>query len=337
MLTRETLKMPHVPESEHFEGQLMGEETHAPPMALDHVQLRDLVYLAKKVLWNGKHMHRKLQSAGIHISPANFYASIPSVDDVEQSFEYRKDQLERGGPYSTGNIFQRHRIEAFLASIEIYADEFDPPVEGNLHAPAGYFWKNPAFSYLDAMAYYCTLRALRPERVVEIGSGFSTLVADRALRENDHGEITVIEPYPKAFLHQLSRVSRVIEERVQEIPEAELVELLNNCQVWFIDSTHTVKSGSDCLYIYLKLMPQVTSRVLCHSHDIYLPYAPPPALALERNVFWTEQYLLHAYLLDNAKAQVLFGSAYVARQMGEQAGNMMRGRYPVGGASFGIN
>lgn len=176
------------------------------------------------------------------------------------------------------------------------------------------------------------LRELRPTKVVEIGSGYSTLVADMALRANGFGELILIEPYPKDFLRTLATVSELIERPVQNIPEAELVELINGCQVWFIDSTHTVKTGSDCLYIYLKIMPQVSSDVLCHSHDIYLPYAMPAKLALEKNVFWTEQYLLQAYLLDNPKAQVVFGSAYLYRDMPELSASFMGGRAGGGGS-----
>jgi hypothetical protein len=297
-------------------------------------EFRDLVFLAKKALWGGKDLHEHLQAAGVHVSPANFYASIPSITDIEASFEYRQDQLDAGGPYAAGGLFDRARLLAFLDQIAPYAAEFDPPLEGDAADPAGFFWKNPAFSYSDAVAYYCVLRALRPQRVVEIGSGFSTLVADQALRANGHGEITVIEPYPKAFLRTLPTVTRLIEQPVQDIPEDELVALVDACQVWFIDSTHTVKSGSDCLYIYLKIMPRVTAPVLCQSHDIYLPYAMPATLALGRHVFWTEQYLLQAYLLGNPKANVLFGSAYLARQLREAGAALMHGRYPMGGASL---
>lgn len=311
-----------------------GQQGSVQPGEFDPGQLQDLIRLAKNALWAGKEVHRKLQAAGVTLSPANFYSSIPTVEDVERSFEYAPEQLEAGGPYVAGGVFEHDRIVGFMQRIERYAGEFDPPLEGDLQAPAGYFWKNPAFSFLDAMAYYCVLRAVQPDVVVEIGSGFSTLVADQALRANGKGRITVIEPYPKAFLREIPTVSDLLETAVQDIPEAELVALVDGCQVCFIDSTHTVKSGSDCLYLYLKVLPRVTSHVVCHSHDIYLPYAPPSRLALDLNVFWTEQYLLQAYLLHNPCADVLFGSAYVTNRMPEAAAAMMRGRYPAGGASL---
>ena len=300
-------------------------------MNLTEKEFRTFLVLAKKALWGGKEEMRRMQSIGLNLTPASFYSSTPLVEDVENSFEYR-EEASGTPPYLAGGLFDRERIEAFVARLACHAAEIDPPVDGDRDDPAGFFWINPAFSHADAMAYYCVLRELKPQRVLEIGSGYSTLVADMALRANGHGELILVEPYPKPFLRRLPTVSRLIEQPVQAIPEAELVALIDSCQVWFIDSTHTVKTGSDCLYIYLKIMPQVGSDVLCHSHDIYLPYAMPPQMALEKNIFWTEQYLLQAYLLDNPKAQVLFGSAYLHRAMPELSRAFMQGRKGGGGS-----
>jgi len=222
----------------------------------------------------------------------------------------------------------------FLAMIGAYAEEFAPPEVGDLEDPQGFFWRNPAFSRTDAMAYYCVLRALRPERVVEIGCGYSSLVADMAIRRNGIGEIVMIEPYPKPFLRKLPSLRELIERPVQAIDERELVALIDSCQVWFIDSTHTVKIGSDCLYIYLKIMPQVTSKVFCHTHDVFLPYAMLANHALEKNIFWTEQYLLHAYLLDNPKARILFGSYWLLQRHPEASRDFLKGRIEDGGGSL---
>jgi hypothetical protein len=300
-------------------------------MDLTDEELRSLIGLARRAIHSDSETKRALQSAGVNVTPANFYSSVPLVADVEGSFEYDPG---KPAPYLTGDLFNPARIEEFAKTISRHADDFDPPQEGDPDKPDGFFWKNPAFSYCDAMAYYCILREFRPRRVVEIGSGFSTLVADQALRDNGEGELIVIEPYPKPFLRQLATVSELIERPVQEIPEADLVGLIDSSQIWFIDSTHTVKTGSDCLYIYLKIMPQLRTRVLCHSHDIYLPYALPAAMALKMNIFWTEQYLLQAYLLDNPKAQVVFGSRYVHQQMRQVGIDLMRGRSADGGASL---
>jgi hypothetical protein len=288
--------------------------------------------LAKRSLWASRETRRRVQDFGVNITPANFYSSVPLIADLEGSFEFR--EAESGvAPYAS-SLFDPDRIAEFGERMQVFADEFDPPRDGDPQQPAGFFWGNPAFSHMDAMAYYCILRAVRPQRVLEIGSGFSTLVADQALRANGHGELVLIEPYPKPFLRELPTLARLIETPVQAMAVEDIVELVEGSQVWFIDSTHTVKAGSDCLYIYLKVMPQVRTPVLCHSHDVYLPYALPAKLGLDLHVYWTEQYLLLAYLLDNPKAQVVSGSHYLQRTLPELSRRWMRGRHSDGGGSL---
>lgn len=296
-------------------------------------ELRTLIALAKKALWADRATRSAIQQAGLHVVPSNFYSSTPSIDDVEHSFEYAAE-LDGIAPYLDGGLYCGERVRAFVESLLDFAREFSPPEEGDRENPEGYFWGNPAFSRSDAMAYYCMIRALKPRRVIEIGAGFSTLVAEMAIKANGTGEIVVIEPYPRAFLRQLDSVAEIIEKPVQSIPVDDLVALVESAQIWFIDSTHTVKAGSDCLYIYLKIMPRIRTEVVCHTHDVFMPYGMPPVWALDRNIFWTEQYLLHAYLLDNPKAEVLYGSHFVAKTMPDLCEKFMCGRYLGGGGSL---
>ena len=293
-------------------------------------EFQTLIHLARKVLWSDPEQRRQIQKHGINIVPANFYSNIPMIDEVHASFEYRDEGAE---VYNSG-IFDKTKIAEFVGKLSVYADEFSPPMEGNAKNPDGYFWKNPAFSYSDAMAYYCVLRHYKPQHVLEIGSGFSTFVADEALAKNGSGKLTLIEPYPKGFLRSLESVDTIIESFVQDIPLTELVQLVESSDVWFIDSTHTVKVGSDCLYIYLKIMPEIAKNIVVHSHDIFLPFGTPKSSVLEKHIYWTEQYLLYAYMLDNPKVEVLFGSAYAHRLLPDLLRRFMGGKYPGGGGSL---
>lgn len=293
-------------------------------------ELKTLIRLAKKVLWSDKSIRRKIQEQKVNIIPANFYSDIPLIGDVENSFEYRQPE----GPYRSSRIFQPDKIRAFTEKLIDYAEEFCPPLEGNGENPAGFFWKNPAFSYADAMSYYCVIRAVKPQKMLEIGSGYSTLVADQAIRKNGSGSLIIIEPYPKNFLKKIETVEHRIEKCVQDVPAGKLISLLEECQLWFIDSTHTVKIGSDCLYIYLTIMPEIRNDLIVHTHDVMLPFAYPKKQPLDMHIYWTEQYLLYAYMLDNPKIEVLFGSMYVHTFMPELMKKLMGGKYPGGGGSF---
>lgn len=302
------------------------------PESLTESEFDTLIALAKRVRWTkDRALKRRIQSEGLHILPASFYSQVPSVDEIEGSFEYRD---ARRGPFHSEAIFRPEGLQAFLAEVAPYAEEFDPPLEGDRDRPAGFFWKNPAFSYSDAMMYYCVVRHFKPQRILEIGSGFSTLVAEQALRRNGTGALTLIEPYPKAFLRELEHVDRLIERPVQEIPLSELIAEIEGADLWFIDSTHTVKAGSDCLYIYLEAMPAVSRELVVHSHDIHLPFPFSHEQLIDLNIHWTEQYLLYAYLLHNPRVEVLFGSTWAAHFMADELARFMGGKYPPGGGSF---
>ncbi len=292
-------------------------------------EFNTLVKLSKKILWADTETRKKIQSHNVNIVPANFYSNIPTIDDIKNSFEYRGDKLDW-----YDQVFDKEKIEQFIDVITPYAEEFSPPLKGNRENPAEFFWENPAFSFSDAMSYYCMIRHFKPDNILEIGAGFSTLVADCALKKNGSGRLTLIEPYPKAFLGQIDSVDTIIESFVQDIPLAELIEMIEGVDLWFIDSTHTVKVGSDCLYLYLNVMPRIATELIVHSHDIFLPYGFPKEHVMEQHIYWTEQYLLYAYMLDNPKVDVLFGSTYASRQLPESSQRLMGGKCRDGGGSI---
>jgi hypothetical protein len=289
-------------------------------------EIVSLVLLSRKALRADKETRRIIQSHGVNIIPANFYSNIPGVDEIENSFEFRFPK----GPYNSPAIFDHAAMVKFLKRLDRYAAEFDPPAECDAAAPREYCWRNPAFSYSDAMAYYCMLRLIKPRHVLEVGSGFSTLVALRALKKNGAGAITCIEPFPMPWLEALEITLH--REPVQSLQAEFFNAQLADGDVLFIDSTHTVKAGSDCLHLYLRILPELKADVTVHAHDIYLPF-PLPRQSFDKHVFWTEQYLLYAYLLDNPRAKVLYGSCFHSHFNRPVLDAFMRGRWPSGGAS----
>lgn len=298
--------------------------------SLSPQEFEQLVQLCRRVVWNDDpEFWKRLHAQGVNVIPQNFYAEVPSVEEIEDSFEFRE-----AAPFDDAGVFDADLIAEFVETLMPFAAEADFPLEAPSDGPAQYYWKNPAFSFSDAMAYYCVIRKFRPRRILEVGSGFSTLVADAALRANGEGELVLFEPYPKDFLGSLETVSRIDTRFSQQIPVQEYLGLLEDGCFWFIDSTHTVKPGSDCLYLYLKVMPQVSARVLAHSHDIHLPYPFPKNSYYKQRLSWTEQYLLYAYLLHNPRAQVVYGSRYLVRKQRALLERFMGGRFAPGGASL---
>lgn len=283
----------------------------------------------QRVSWSEPAVRGQIQKYGVNITPVNFYSNTPSFEDIDSSFEYNGEQA----PYANDLVFDRVVLAQTLTELMEYSLEFNPPLEGDEERPEKFFWGNSQFSYSDAMAYHCFIRKLKPKTIVEIGSGFSTLVAIEAIKKNRGGQIVCIEPFPRPFLEQNSDID-LIQKPVQEIDCDYFNQTLQDGDILFIDSTHTVKTGSDCLHIYLRLLPHIKRNIHVHVHDVFLPFGMPKEWLLNKQIFWTEQYLLFALLTDNPKAKVRYGSAYNLAFNKQVFEKMMNNRYQAGGGSF---
>ena len=95
-----------------------------------------------------------------------------------------------------------------------------------------------------------------------------------AAKESDYKpEIICIDPYPNRFLKRSDRANeiRLIPKKVQLVDLEMLTELGDNGFL-FIDSTHTVKPGSDVNYLILEVLPRLRVGSWVHFHDIYFPF-----------------------------------------------------------------
>jgi predicted O-methyltransferase YrrM len=154
----------------------------------------------------------------------------------------------------------------------------------------------------DSEYLYSMVRRFKPRRVLEIGSGNSSLVSLAALDRNAAedpargGELVCIDP--RAPAHLDSTRARVVRKRVEELGVPFFSELARD-DLLFIDSAHVVRPQGDVLFEYLELLPSLRSGVHVHVHDVYTPRDYPAALLVGRHSFWNEQYLLEALLCGN--------------------------------------
>ena len=296
--------------------------------------LREALPSLVESLYGPRAIRGMLQQSGVNVVPANFYSNTPSLAEIEESYEYR----EKDPPYLNRDVFVQQRLQDELAALVEYSAEFDPPDNGDEEKATAFFWNNAQFSFSDAMAYYAYVRRLRPKTVVEIGSGFSSFVALEALGRNGAGRLACIEPFPRPFIEELDRQGRLglHRMRAQDLTPEALDSMLDDGDILFVDSTHTVKTGSDCLHIYLRLIPAVRKRIHIHVHDVFLPFGLPQVWLLDLQIHWTEQYLLLAWLTDNPRAKVLFGSEYHRHFNPGQLANLMHGRSAPKGGSLWI-
>jgi predicted O-methyltransferase YrrM len=282
-----------------------------------------------KVAWNAVWASANtMQRYNINLVPINYYSNTPSRQEIEDSFEF----TESDPPYLNRDLFHDDRLANTLDELAAFSSDFNPAMDGDEKHSSNYYWNNSQFSYTDAMAYYCFIRQYRPQHIVEIGSGFSSLIALDALQKNGRGSLTTIEPFPRPFLENNDSIN-LVRKKAQEIDAEFLNATLEDGDILFIDSTHTVKTGSDCLHIFLRLLPHIKKNILVHVHDIFLPYGIPKDWQLEKQIFWTEQYLLMALLTDNPKTRLLYSGIYNVNYQRERMDRLMDGKFPPGGSS----
>ena len=176
---------------------------------------------------------------------------------------------------------------------------------------------NGWFENVDGEILYCMIRHFKPRRIIEVGSGFSTYLSAQAIARNrqedpHYGcELTAIEPNPNPVLQSgFPGLTRLISRNVQDVALHEFQKLEAN-DIFFVDSSHILKIGSDVHYEFLEIIPRLDRGVLIHAHDILLPAEYPREKVFNENIFWNEQYLLQAFLAFNERYEVLWASSFM--------------------------
>lgn len=188
-----------------------------------------------------------------------------------------------------------------------YAAELDAiPRSG---ADDAYHYANPNFSCGDSEFLYSVIRRLRPARILEIGSGFSTRMMLLAIAKNRSEDpayactVTCVEPYEMPWLDGTPGI-QVLRRTVESI-DAKLVTGLKANDILFIDSSHVVRPQGDVLREVLELLPLLAPGVLVHIHDIFTPRDYPALWVVDEVRLYTEQYLVEAFLSHNTRFGVI--------------------------------
>lgn len=157
-------------------------------------------------------------------------------------------------------------------------------------------WNNNFLPGLDVVVIYGMLAYYKPARYVEIGSGNSTKVAARAVRDLAlPTRITSIDPYPRVEIDHLAQ--QVVRQGIESIDLSDL-HSLNAGDILFLDGAHRVLPNADATIFFLEVLPQLKPGVVVHIHDIYLPYDYPQFMC---DRAYSEQYVLAAFILANPK------------------------------------
>lgn len=241
----------------------------------------------------------------------HYYSPIPDIADLRQRQVWqRKSEL-------TGVDFHPDQQVQFLHSLgKKYGEECNWPATRTAN-PQEFYTENNSFSFGCAASLHTILRYYKPRKAFEIGSGNSSLIFSGALARNaSEGypcDYVVVDPYPSPLLqNSLPCLTKVVPERV-ELMDVSFFEDLKENDILFIDSGHTVRTGSDVNFLFLDVLPRLAPGVVVHVHDIGLPYEYPEAYFTNPSfrMFWTEAYLLQAFLTFNSQFEVLLALNYL--------------------------
>jgi len=251
------------------------------------------------------------QSLGVHITPVHFYEPIPDTRELSQ----RKILWEKDSELIGVDMNVDHQLMLVRKVFPPFGEEYAFPRE-QPHVPFDYYLGNQTFGPVDAEVAHSMVRHFLPKKIIEIGSGQSTYLLARACRLNKEKSgvetsLFAIDPYPEDTVFKgFPGLSGYRREKVENI-ELDFFFQLDAGDILFIDSSHVVRTGGDVNYLFLEVLPRLNPGVIVHVHDIYLPSEYPPVWVFESHHFFSEQYLLQAFLTYNYGYEVLWCGSYM--------------------------
>jgi predicted O-methyltransferase YrrM len=243
--------------------------------------------------------------------PGHFYSPIVSVKEIKKN----EDQI---WPEPVSNKIMGIELNTVgqletLKEISKYYSHI--PFKSDKQDSLRYYFENGYYSYSDGVILFLIINHLKPKRIIEIGSGFSSaLMFDTNQLFFGGGiKLTFIEPNPERLFSIIQENDRkdilVLTKRVQDVNK-ELFEQLDRNDILFIDSTHVSKTGSDVNFILFEILPKLKSGVFIHFHDIAYPFEYPKDWVFGgRN--WNENYLLKAFLMYNKEFGIYLFTHYM--------------------------
>jgi len=245
-----------------------------------------------------------LKNATRFVPPGHYYSPIPDLDEVQQY-----DQKIFGSvPTQIPGVDMRESEQ--LSLLKDFAELYkDMPFKAQKQNGLRYHFENPSYSYSDAIMLHCMIRHLKPKRLIEVGSGYSSCVTLDTNERFFDGAIhtTFIEPYPELFMSLIKDSDKdavkIIPTRLQDV-DLTVFDALQANDILFIDSTHVSKINSDVNYIIFEILPRLAPGVVVHFHDIFFPFEYLREWIYEGRA-WNEAYLLRAFLQYNSAFSVV--------------------------------
>jgi len=255
---------------------------------------------------------------GFHITPNHFYQPIPDTRTLKNELWDRESEL--AGIDMNIDL----QLDLLRNVFPRYSKEYNKFPHQKTNIPHEFYFNNDMFDGIDALVLYCMVRHFKPKMIIEVGSGYSTFISAKASLRNRNTKLVCIEPYPNEILKQgFPGLTEFITKKVEDV-DLDFFSRLESGDILFIDTSHVIKIGGDVNFLYLEVIPRLKKGVIVHIHDIFFPKEYPKSWVSGEYRFWTEQYILQAFLAFNSAFKILFCNSY----MGLKYPSEMKSTFP---------
>lgn len=240
------------------------------------------------------------QRIGVNILPTHFYSEIPNIPELRRKTNWRKPNSLVG----VAGADLKSQVANLSAWLEPHLAALN---DGSIYKAAIQAnGSDGGYGEIEALVLHAFILTVQPKRIVQIGCGVSTAIMIGAARAAGYRPcITCLEPYPTQFLKEAQRSGdlTLIASPAQDVSPS-VYEQLEGGDLLFVDSTHTVKPGSEVNLIILEVLPRLAPGVYVHFHDVYFPYDYQRRLLSDEIFFHCESTLLHAFLACNSRFRI---------------------------------
>ena len=266
------------------------------------------------------------QHFGVDILPRHFYSEIPDFRELRKSEAWKAPRSMygvRGVDLDQQLSFVEDCVSDHIRSILLRENIFESACQEN---GAG------GFGQVEAEFLFCFIARHRPSRIIQVGAGVSTAVLLHAARIFDYSPtIICIDPYPTQFLKKSFEKGQItlFAKKCQDV-DLSVFSGLGPGDFLFVDSTHTVKPGSEVNRLILEVLPRLQPGCHVHFHDIYFPYDYP--CALFTIPFWQSWNRVYVSVGNQVGISRTRLTSWLVRQIESRVGSCC---VPIGAYVFG--
>lgn len=209
---------------------------------------------------------------------------------------------------------------------ELRADRSVNPAGGPTRIVNGWYQSPNAEVYASMIADFA------PSAIVEVGVGYSTLLARHVIRRMGLAtRVVAVDPQPRTSVE--GAADTIVRSAVEEARwDADPFPPLDEPFMLFVDSSHVTRAGGDIPTLFNQVIPRLAEGSVVHVDDVFIPWDYPSAY---RRRLYTEQYVLQALLAGSDRFHTLFAGHYMSRRHTDAMAKIVNPNVGVRGQYFG--